>query len=155
VSRGVSSLVLQAARASTAATRARRFIYILLEGDDQRLPWSAHAVPGSAAESTESGAGVKAINVVQVQGQQCVYRNGPPPMQASSLSHSEASTTDGVTESARRFWRACAVLGNSMRRNVLQRPLGSVALRLREAYLFEVDRRLSSNVPSRERRDSR
>jgi hypothetical protein len=97
VSRGVSSLVLQAARASTAATRARRFIYILLEGDDQRLPWSAHAVPGSAAESTESGAGVKAINVVQVQGQQCVYRNGPPPMQASSLSHSEASTTDGVT----------------------------------------------------------
>src|SRR5512147_865552 len=33
---GVSSFVLQAARASTAATRARRFIYILLEGDDQR-----------------------------------------------------------------------------------------------------------------------
>src|SRR6185436_15340265 len=33
---GVSSFVLHAASASTAATRARRFIYILLEGDDQR-----------------------------------------------------------------------------------------------------------------------
>src|SRR5688500_10293231 len=32
VSTGVSSFVVHAARASTAATRARRFIYILLEG---------------------------------------------------------------------------------------------------------------------------
>src|SRR5215207_8357043 len=33
---GVSSFVVHAASVSTAATRARRFIYILLEGDDQR-----------------------------------------------------------------------------------------------------------------------
>ena len=39
------------------------------------------------------------------------------------------------------FYGASGVLGNSIRRNVLPRPLGSVALRVRGAYLFEVDGR--------------
>jgi len=155
VSTGVSSLVLHAARASTAATRARRFIYILLVGDDQRLPWSAHAVPGSAAESTESSAGVKAVNVVQVQGQQCVYVTSA---RVCKLRPSRTGERRLPTERRSRlatFYCASAVFGNSMRRNVLQRPLGSVAPRLRGAYLFEVDPRLSSNVPGREHRNSR
>ena len=78
-----------------------------------------------------------------------------PHMQALSLSHRRVSIIDGATVSARRFYSESVVFGNSMRRNVLQRPLGSVAPRLRGAYLFEVDPRLSSNVPGREHRNSR
>ena len=39
------------------------------------------------------------------------------------------------------YYGESVVFGNSKRRNVLQRLLASVALRLRGAYLFEVDRR--------------
>jgi len=62
-------------------------------------------------------------------------------MQTPSLPHWRASIARDATGSARHFLLRERVFGNSMRRNVLQRPLGSVALRLRGAYLFEVDRR--------------
>ena len=62
-------------------------------------------------------------------------------MQALSLSYQRASITYWGERLGSPFFRASDVFGNSIRRNVLQRLLASVALRLRGAYLFEVDRR--------------
>src|SRR5689334_25374419 len=108
---GVSSFVLHAASASTAATRARRFIYVLLEGDDQRChgPRTRYQDRGQnlPSRSLES----RPANVVQVQGQQCLSSDARPRMQGSSRGGRSGPTFGGAT---RREVAALAPAGSRM-----------------------------------------
>ena len=104
------------------------------------MPWSAHAVPGSGAESTEPDASVKTVHVVQVQGHQCVY---PDRGTACKVRPSvpESRRIPSQRQQAHQSVDCIATAGRivkCMKSNVLAGRRRGVAVRPRTGYLFDV-----------------